>query len=117
MVLAATAAQANVFNMPNGEASLQFVTVGTPATPPIRAAPVGYGSVPYTYQMGEVRCDGRAILPVPQCRRGDRHLRALQQLHGDGLFTTVGIVAERQSGQLHLLGFVQRQRVEQLRGL
>ena len=31
--------------------------------------------------------------------------------------STVGIVAERQSGQLHLLGFVHRQRVEQLRRL
>ena len=32
MALAATAAQANVFNMPNGEASVQFVPVGDPAT-------------------------------------------------------------------------------------
>ena len=32
-------------------------------------------------------------------------------------YPTVGIVAERQSWQLYVLGFVQRQRLEQLRRL
>ena len=53
MSLSTTVAHAqvsNVFNMPNGEASLQFVTVGDPGNTPNDD---GYGSVPYVYQMGK----------------------------------------------------------------
>jgi formylglycine-generating enzyme required for sulfatase activity len=54
LVLTAGITQAqvsNVFNMPNGEASLQFVTVGNPGN---AADPsTGYGSASYAYQMGE----------------------------------------------------------------
>jgi formylglycine-generating enzyme required for sulfatase activity len=39
----------NVFNMPAGETSLQFVTVGNPGN---AADSTGYGAVPYTYRMG-----------------------------------------------------------------
>ena len=60
-LLAVSLAQAqvsNVFNMPNGEASLQFVTVGSPNNAPDTAVmttdgTTGYGSVPYVYRMGE----------------------------------------------------------------
>ena len=44
-------AAADVFNMPAGQTSLQFVTVGDPGN---AADPLtGFGSVAYTYQMGE----------------------------------------------------------------
>ncbi len=58
-VAVAVSAQANppnlpngydVFNMPSGDVSLQFVTVGDPGNV---ADTTGYGSVPYVYQMGE----------------------------------------------------------------
>ena len=42
--------------MPNGEASLQFVTVGNPGNPPDDtnwAYPNQFGSVAYVYQMGK----------------------------------------------------------------
>ncbi len=42
---------ANVYNMPTGQTSLNFVTVGNPGN---AADPsTGYGAVPYTYQIGE----------------------------------------------------------------
>ena len=56
LLLPAMSAQANLFNLPNvfnmpgGETSLQFVTVGNPGNV---ADSNGYGSVPYVYQMGE----------------------------------------------------------------
>ena len=46
----------NVFNMPSGEASLQFVTVGNPgnaADTTTGSGSYGYGSVPYVYQIGK----------------------------------------------------------------
>ena len=46
----------NVFNMPNGEASLQFVTVGDQNNPPDytnSSYPGVFGSVPYVYDMGK----------------------------------------------------------------
>ena len=57
LLASAVSAQADVFNMPNGQTSLQFVTVGDPGN----AATVvtgsngttSYGSVGYTYQMGK----------------------------------------------------------------
>jgi formylglycine-generating enzyme required for sulfatase activity len=56
LLLPAVSAQANLFNLPNvfnmpgGQTSLQFVTVGNPGNV---ADTNGYGSVPYVYQMGE----------------------------------------------------------------
>jgi len=41
----------NVFSMPTGQTSLQFVTVGNPGNAPDPLT--GYGSVGYTYQMGK----------------------------------------------------------------
>ena len=49
-VTAGTVQAQGVFNMPNGEASLQFVTVGDPGN---AADSTGYGSVSYAYQMGK----------------------------------------------------------------
>ena len=42
-------AVADVFNLPSGQTSLQFVTVGDPGNAPDTT---GFGAVPYTYQMG-----------------------------------------------------------------
>jgi len=50
LVLFAGSAQADVFNMPTGQTSLQFVTVGDPGN----ASDIsGYGSVDYTYRIGK----------------------------------------------------------------
>ena len=50
LMLADGVAQADVYNMPTGQTSLDFVTVGNPGN---AADPsTGYGAVPYTYQMG-----------------------------------------------------------------
>jgi formylglycine-generating enzyme len=49
-VLSTSKASADVFNMPAGQTSLQFVTVGDPGNAPDAN---GLGSVPYTFQMGE----------------------------------------------------------------
>ncbi|MGO9110726.1 MAG: formylglycine-generating enzyme family protein [Thermoguttaceae bacterium] len=52
LVASAVTASADVFNMPSGETSLQFVTVGDPGNLPDPATGNLYGSVPYTFQMG-----------------------------------------------------------------
>jgi len=49
---------ADVFNMPTGQTSLQFVTVGNPGNAAdtrvmTTDGTTGYGAVPYAYQMGE----------------------------------------------------------------
>ena len=51
-------ARANVFNMPNGQTSLQFVTVGDPGNVAdsvvmMQDNTTGYGSVGYVYQIGK----------------------------------------------------------------
>jgi formylglycine-generating enzyme required for sulfatase activity len=46
----AGAAWGDVFNLPSGQTSLQFVTVGDPGN---AADTTGYGSVPYIYSIGE----------------------------------------------------------------
>jgi formylglycine-generating enzyme required for sulfatase activity len=46
----ASKASADVFNMPSGQTSVQFVTVGDPGNAPDTT---GFGAVSYTYQMGE----------------------------------------------------------------
>jgi formylglycine-generating enzyme required for sulfatase activity len=53
LTMTAGVGQADVFNMPNGEANLQFVTVGGPGNAADPATGSLYGSVGYTYQMGE----------------------------------------------------------------
>ena len=50
LLLAASVAQADVFNMPSGQTSLSFVAVGDPGN---AADTTGYGSVPYVYQIGK----------------------------------------------------------------
>ena len=51
--VAATRAQADVFNMTGGQTSLQFVTVGNPGNAADPATSSLYGSVGYTYDMGK----------------------------------------------------------------
>jgi hypothetical protein len=50
-------ARASVFDMPSGQTSLQFVTIGSPGNAPDTTVESdgtsGYGSVPYDYKMGE----------------------------------------------------------------
>jgi autotransporter-associated beta strand protein len=57
LISAAGVAGADVFNMPSGETSLQFVTVGNPGnaadTQVMNDFTTGYGAVGYTYQMGK----------------------------------------------------------------
>ena len=54
---AGAASAQGVFNMPNGQTSLQFVAVGNPGNAPdtqvMSDGTTGYGSVPYVYQMGK----------------------------------------------------------------
>jgi formylglycine-generating enzyme required for sulfatase activity len=54
--LMAGVARADVFNMPAGQTSMQFVTVGDPGnaadTAVMDDATTGYGAVPYTYRIG-----------------------------------------------------------------
>ena len=57
VVVSAVSAQADVFSMPSGETSLQFVTVGDPGNLPdtvvtVTYGTMNYGSVPYVYKMG-----------------------------------------------------------------
>ena len=52
LILTVSVAQADVFNMPAGQTSLQFVTVGDPGNAADTATGC-YGSVGYTYQMGK----------------------------------------------------------------
>ncbi len=57
LLVFAVTVQADVFNMPSGQTSLQFVTVGNPGNAPdtqvMDDGTTGYGSVPYVYQMGK----------------------------------------------------------------
>lgn len=58
LALAASSAGADVFHMPSGQASLEFVTVGDAGNAPdtrvmISDGTSGYGAVPYVYQMGK----------------------------------------------------------------
>jgi formylglycine-generating enzyme len=57
MLACAYSARADVYNMPSGQTSLQFVTVGNPGNSPdptvMTDSTSGYGSVSYTYQIGK----------------------------------------------------------------
>ena len=57
LTLAASIAQADVFNMPAGQTSLSFVPVGNPGNAPDTTVESdgtsGYGSVSYADRMGE----------------------------------------------------------------
>ena len=103
-----------VFNMPSGQTSLHSSPLGTRATLPIAT---GYGAVGYVYQMGKYD-----VTVGQYCQ----FLNAVAATDTYGLYNSYMAAAlvsdhrdypERQSGQLHLLGLVQRQRVEQLRRL
>ncbi len=50
LALAVSVADADVFNMPTGQTSLSFVTVGDPGN---AADTTGYGAVGYSYRMGQ----------------------------------------------------------------
>ena len=75
-------AQTNVFNMPGGQASLQFVTVGNPGNAADTATGSLYGSVAYTYQMGKYDVTVGQYCQFLNAVAEDGHLRALQQYDG-----------------------------------
>ena len=113
LTMTAGVGQADVFNMPNGEASLQFVTVGGPGNAADPATGSLYGSVGYTYQMGEYDVTvGQYCQFLNAVAAADTYGLYNSDM-GTGLFNCRDH-AERQSGQLHLLGFVQLGCVEQL---
>ena len=53
LVTSAASVQANEFNMPSGQTSLQFVTVGDPGNVADPATGSLYGAVPYSYNIGK----------------------------------------------------------------
>ena len=86
--------------MPAGQTSLQFVTVGDPGNAP-DADPdhdrlrLGRLRLPD----GQVRRDGRPVLPVPQRRGEDATPTALyNSWHGHGLCRPIGITQSGSSG-------------------
>ena len=110
MALAATAARANVFSMPNGEASVQFVPVGDPGNAADPATGSLYGAVGYAFNMGKndvtvgQYCQFlNAVAATDTYGLYNPYMGKRLQLLFDGRDH-----AERQSGQLHLLGFVHR---------
>ena len=93
----------SVFNMPNGEASLQFVTVGNPNNSPdttvMDDGTSGYGSVPYSYQMGKYDVTvGQYCQFLNAVAQTDTYgLYSNYMSSGNGLFTT-GIVQSGSRG-------------------
>jgi hypothetical protein len=75
LALSASLVKADVFNMPNGQTSLQFVTVGDPGNAPDTVVEsdgtTGYGSVPYVYRMGKYDVTkGTKKVPSTKSRQG-----------------------------------------------
>ena len=85
LVGAAVVAQADVFNMPAGRPACSSSPWAIRATRRIRRPARTTAAVGLRLPDGQVRRDGRPVLPVPQRRGQDGHLRPLQQLHGHGL--------------------------------
>ena len=94
IVLATSAAQADVFNMGGtrnadgtwtGLASLETVPVGDPGNAADTAAhsgnSAGQGAVAYSYNIGKYEVTAGQYTRVPQRRGRNRHLRAVQHEH------------------------------------
>ena len=97
LALTATSARANV--------TIQTVTIGDVGNP--NDPSTGYGSVGYNYAIGTYEVTLLQIHGLPERRRGDGHLRALQSQHGDGPEHR-GYRAGEQPRELYLLGDRQR---------
>ena len=82
-LLAAGTSQADVFSLPSGETSLQFVFVGDAGNPNDPASGGLYGDVPYIVQHRQIQRHGCPVCAIPQFRCGRRHVRILQLDHGD----------------------------------
>ena len=102
LTLAAAAVHADVFNMGGtrdavtgkwaGLASLEFVTIGDPGN--ARDTNYPRGSVPYTYQVGEY--DVTVAQYCQFLRSGsDRHVWAVQQLHGSRVCHRLPVAHDR----------------------
>ena len=92
--------QADVFNMPAGQTSLQFVTVGNPgnaADPPTGTAlRLRLGA--YTYQMGKYDVTVGQYCQFLNAVASDRHLRPVQQLTWPRTMPTIGITQSGSPG-------------------
>ena len=92
----ASSAWADVFNMPSGQTSLQFVTVGDPGNAPDAN---GLGSVSYAFQMGKYDITAQQYCDMLNAVAGtDQYgLYDLNMSPGSG-FATCGIVRSGNSG-------------------
>ena len=124
VAMVAGAAQADVFNMPTGQTSLQFVTVGDPGnaadTTVMNDGTTGYGSVPYDYQMGKYDVTvGQYVQFLNAVAKTDTY-GLYNSYHGHGLADGTSDHRDhpkRQFGQLQLLGHGQLQPSRQLSDL
>ena len=106
LTLAASIAQANVFNMPAGQTSLSFVPVGNPGNAPDTTVESdgtsGYGSVSYADRMGEYDVTvGQYVQFLNAVAKTDTY--GLYSRHGRGgnadyYFPTIGIARIGTSG-------------------
>ena len=118
-ILAAGSAQADVFNMPAGQTSLQFVTVGDPGNAADTLTDgTGYGSVGYTYQMGKYDVTvGQYSSSSTPWRRRTPTACTTATWHRHGYYADGRNHPKRQSGQLQLRGHGQLQPGRQLSDL
>ena len=112
-VTAGTVQAQVVFNMPTGQASLQFVTVGDPGN---AADSTGYGSVSYAYQMGKYDVTvGQYCQLLNAVAASDTYGLYNSGMAVGAYALSHGSYRGAAAGQLYLLRLVQRQRLEQLR--
>ena len=95
--LTVSAAQSDVFNMPNGEASVQFVPVGNSGNV---ADSTGYGAVAYTYAMGKYDVTvGQYCQFLNAVAVTDTYgLYNSYMSNGGGYYSTVGIIRSGSPG-------------------
>jgi formylglycine-generating enzyme required for sulfatase activity len=106
LMLSASVTQAqvsNVFNMPTGQTSLQFVTVGDPGNAPDTTVEsdgtTGYGSVGYVYQMGEYDVTvGQYVQFLNAVAKTDNYGLYNVNMGPDDYYSAVGISRSGNSG-------------------
>jgi formylglycine-generating enzyme required for sulfatase activity len=97
LLLSVISVHADVFNMPGGQTSLQFVTVGDPGNAADPATGNLYGSVPYIYQMGEYDVTvGQYCQFLNAVAKTDTY--SLYNIHMANYFSTIGIARSGSSG-------------------
>ena len=112
LALTAGTARADVFNMPAGQTSLQFVTVGDPGNAADHTHRLRLGRL--HLPDGQVRRDRWPVLPVPQRRGEDGHLRLVQRCTWAAAITIrpIGITQSGSPGNYSysVTGHLQRRR-------